>query len=130
MKRVLLSIFVLVYFTVSTGFTVNLHYCMDNFQSWEFGASEDEACGKCGMPASENESCCRDEVKVMKLQVDPLQSTAVSFASHVDQLTQATSFPYTLIPLRHYTIRGQHYAHSPPLLSKQDTYLQIRVFRI
>ena len=130
MKRVLLSIFMLVYFTVSTGFTVNLHYCMDNFQSWELGSDQDEECGKCGMSASEKGGCCRDEVKVMKLQQDPLQSGSISLLPGVNHFVASAYFSYGLLPLHNYTVRGQHYAHSPPLLSAQDTYLAIGVFRI
>ena len=130
MKRVLVSLFILVYFTVSTGFTVNLHYCMDSFQSWEFGGDEDDSCGKCGMPTSEKGTCCRDEVKVMKLQQDPVPSVAVSLPVGFDHFVQTLYFTYKLSPLHNYTIRGQHYAHSPPLLSKQDTYIAIGVFRI
>lgn len=130
MKKVLFYIFILVYFTVSTGFTVNLHYCMDNFQSWELGAIEDGSCGKCGMPLSKGGACCRDEVKVMKLQLEPHQSLPFSLPSGFDQSKQATYFSYRLFPLHNYTVRGQLYAHSPPLFSKEDTYLEIQVFRI
>jgi hypothetical protein len=74
MKKALALILLLVYFVVSTGFTVNLHYCMDRFHSWELGASNQEACATCGMKTSDSEGCCRDEVKTVKLQQDLSQA--------------------------------------------------------
>jgi hypothetical protein len=130
MKKVITFIFVFVYFTVSTGFTVNLHYCMDNFQSWELGADEDDSCEKCGMPTSEKGNCCRDEVKVMKLQQDPLQSGSISLPQGFGHFMQAAYLPFTLLPLHNYKVRRQHCAHSPPLLSEVDTYIFIRVFLV
>ncbi len=49
MKKGLSIILLLIYFTVSTSFTVNLHYCMDKIQSWELGTTNDEKCDLCGM---------------------------------------------------------------------------------
>lgn len=130
MKRAFVSIFLLVYFTVSTGFTVNMHYCMDRFQSWEFGATESDSCDKCGMSTSESNNCCRDEVKVMKLHQDLFQTAGPSLPHQVVLALPVTPFWYTPPQLHYAYVRGQHYAHSPPLLDKQDTYLSIGVFRI
>ena len=46
------------------------HYCMDKQQSVAWGAEKSEVCGKCGMHKDESNGCCRDEVKVVKLEQD------------------------------------------------------------
>src|SRR5215203_1264677 len=74
MKKALSFILIMVYFVVSTGFTVNLHYCMDRFHSWELGPSKQDACATCGMKTSDSDGCCRDEVKTVKLQQDLAQA--------------------------------------------------------
>ena len=101
---------------------------MDSFDSVQFGASKSDYCGVCGMHKSESNECCKDEVKIFKIQDD--------------QQTSATSFKFTLpdpviadLPVWNETLIVRStdqlflHTHSPPL-SKQDTYLQNCVFRI
>jgi hypothetical protein len=125
MKRILSGILLLVYFTVSTGFVVSFHYCMDELDSVQFG-NGDEKCGKCGM--HNDGGCCRDEVKVLKLDTEQLVSKAftASFTPSappiqtslvLDQLVQQKDLPSGYI------------SHPPPLLL-QPIYLQVCVFRI
>ena len=67
MKRVLTAILLLIYFTVTTGVVVSLHYCMDRFDSVRVGTDASDECGNCGMHKGENE-CCWDDVEMVKLQ--------------------------------------------------------------
>ncbi|MFM7711088.1 MAG: HYC_CC_PP family protein [Ferruginibacter sp.] len=66
MKKVLLSVFTLFYLLVSTGFTVDLHYCMGHFVGVDFHNNENEACDRCGM-TEKNNGCCHDETAYFKL---------------------------------------------------------------
>lgn len=128
-KKSIASILLLVYFVVSTGFTVNLHYCMDSFQSWEIGASEDDECGKCGMQIQKNAGCCRDEVKTLKLQQDLTAAVAIVYQFSVPVIVPY-SFSHFLPPVLG-DVRSPNYsAHSPPLEDKQYSYLLYCVFRI
>ncbi|RYY98409.1 MAG: hypothetical protein EOO11_08140 [Chitinophagaceae bacterium] len=128
MKK-LVTIFVLgAYFLVSTGFVVNLHFCMDRFASWELGASQDDACGVCGMKVKKS-ACCHDEVKVLKLQHDATGAHYALFSmampAEVPSFASLFLVPQVLpaaVPLPP--------AHGPPLLSEQDTYLYNCVFRL
>ena len=58
---------------------------MDDFDSAQFGANKSDYCGVCGMHKSESNECCKDEVKIFKIQ-DDQQASAINFkfASHVD----------------------------------------------
>lgn len=128
MKKLFASILLLVYFTVSTGFVVSVHYCMNKVDSVQLGDTSSDECNKCGMHIESSGGCCKDDVKMVKMQVDqsfakitvpdfslpavlPLvyDSYFTSYAKSVDE-----SYPL---------------AHGPPL-SKQDTYLQNCVFRL
>jgi len=128
MKKAVAFILLSVYFVVSTGFVVSVHYCMDRINGVQLGDSSHDKCGKCGMPLKDNKGCCKDEVKVYKLQMDQSFAKFVKadfsipfIATHRSDLLLAPLVPAieTAAPL----------AHGPPL-SKQDTYLQNRVFRL
>jgi hypothetical protein len=79
MKKALAIMLLLMYFSVSTGFVVNIHYCMDRLNSVQLGTSGDEdACEKCGMSTEAND-CCFDDVKVIKLVTTHMASSAISY---------------------------------------------------
>ncbi len=129
MKRVWVTILLLVYFTVSSGFVVNLHYCMGDLAEVELGHSDAKECGKCGMPVKQKAGCCQDEVKVLKIAQD--QSVAAFIAFHfgiTQSLPEAFNFPF--VAAEQASCYRAAPAHAPPLLSKQDTHLKNSVFRI
>jgi hypothetical protein len=80
------------------------------------------------MPLQDNDGCCKDEVKVVKVQADQLIAKLVktdfSLSLPVEDVTAS------LLTLSFNTAQtATPVAHGPPL-SKQDTYLQNCVFRI
>ncbi len=109
---------------------VNFHYCMNRLASTEFFASETKECPKCGMHIETSHGCCRDEVKIVKIDDDQKVNSLVSF--DFPSLTAIIQKPSEFIATSFYNADNEkHYQnHSPPLLSGQDTYLQNRVFRI
>lgn len=129
MKKFAASILLVLYFAVSTGFTVNLHYCMDKFHSWEWGTAEKESCEKCGMTTQKSNGCCRDEVKVMKLQQDQ-----VSAATAIYQFC-TPAFPASFVPdfllhvIKTVSIQEDR-INGPPIINKQNIYLNNCVFRL
>lgn len=128
MKKVLASILLLLYVTVSSGIVINLHYCMNRLDSAKLGVVKSEVCNKCGMATDELNSCCHNEVKIIKIQdvqkINELNYNFISFkaiaAYHsylfVEQLSAVNGYSF---------INN----HSPPI-NKQDTYLVNCVFRI
>ena len=129
MRYFLTTILSIIYLVVSSGFAINLHYCMNKLHSWELGVSEKDQCGKCGMKSQKKNSCCRDEVKLVKLQQDTLTAKATVFNFGFSALAAATSF-YVLLPFKSFESFTAHPIHGPPLIHKQDTYLRNCVFRI
>jgi hypothetical protein len=128
MKKSIATILLVLYVAFSTGVVVNFHYCMDSFDSLGLGASKSDYCGVCGMHKSKANECCKDELKIFKIE-DDQQTSAFSF-----KLSAPDAFVAAL-PVWNETIvaRSTHqlylHTHSPPL-SEQDTYLQNCVFRI
>lgn len=128
MKRILPSILILIYFVVNTGFTVNLHYCMDEYYSWELGESDKE-CERCGMDTTKSDSCCRDEVQVLKLQQDQSFSGIVQYSFSLAHLLPG---PLSFITLHHNPLNSiaKFAVHDPPINTEEDIYIQNQVFRI
>lgn len=128
MKKFAASILLLLYFVVSTGFVVSVHYCMNKVNNIELGHVTTEECGKCGMLVEDSEGCCKDEVKVVKIHADQLIAKLVnvnfSLPAHIPNTTE-----HLLIPLFYKNDKEEPVAHGPPL-SEQDTYLHNCVFRI
>lgn len=126
MKKALAAILLLVYFTVSTGFVVSLHYCMDRLTSAEIGNSKSDKCDYCGM--HKDGHCCRDDVKVVKLQLSHTAPKIVvpHFSLPVAALV---TIEYLVAPFYNFIERNDAVVHPPPL-GEQDTYLRNCVFRI
>jgi hypothetical protein len=128
MKKGIAAILLVLYVAFSSGVVISFHYCMDSFDSLQLGAKKSDYCGICGMHKTNGNECCKDEVKIFKIQ-DDQQTSAISFKfSAPDAII--TELPVwnevSFINSTHQLFLNNH---SPPL-SKQDTYLQNCVFRI
>ena len=130
MKKAILLIVMTLYLFVSSGVIVNFHYCMNRLASTEFFGSQSEKCGKCGMHADDADGCCKDEIKVVKMEEDvkPSSEITCSFSGPEFLVSRISAFLVVAIQDENSGRLFSH--HPPPLLSEQDTYLQISVFRI
>lgn len=129
MKKLFAVILLLIYFTVSTGFVFSLHYCMGKFDSVQLGVSESEKCNKCGMHTANSDGCCHDEVKVLKLQQDPLVAKVLLPVAAQMPVEVPLSLHLTT-PFYNYRSPEVYEHFRPPLLSEQETYLSNCVFRL
>jgi hypothetical protein len=130
MKKLVTSTALVCYLAVSCGVVINYHYCMNRLASTQFFGSEKKFCDKCGMHIKGSKGCCHDEVKVVKLLQD--QNTISHFIFDLPSMDAAINIPSEFMATSFYNVDEQRHFHnhSPPLLSAQDTYLQINVFRI
>ena len=128
MKKGIAAILLVLYVAFSSGVVINFHYCMDSFDSAQFGANKSDYCGVCGMHKTEGNECCKDEVKIFKIQ-DDQQTAGSSFKFSAPDAIVATLPVLDEISLVRTTHQLFLHTHSPPL-SRQDTYLQNCVFRI
>ncbi len=130
MKKLVLSIAFIAYLAVTTGVIVNFHYCMHRLDSWELFATETKECSRCGMETHKSNGCCRDEVKIVKMEVDQKVANPVSFEFPSLDILAGISSEFIRAPFVNSTEQRHHQNHSPPLLTEQDTYLLNCVFRI
>jgi hypothetical protein len=125
MKKVLTTILILVYFTVSTGFAVSLHYCMDKLYSAHLGDKADSICERCGMVMDGH--CCWDEVKVVKLQVQHTIAKVIT-ADYVPAISVIERTDY-LLPVNSNDDPLPVYNVDRPPPDEQPIYIKNRVFR-
>src|SRR4051812_13156669 len=127
MKRILAAILLMVYFTVSTGFVVCTHFCMNRFTSVELGAGQDKKCTKCGMHKNDK-GCCRDEVKIIKIQQN--YTAPQLLLNHFSLLASLpVQIHYILSPLLSRSAIDHYMVHGPPLACSDLCVLHC-VFRI
>ncbi|MBS1655360.1 MAG: hypothetical protein JSU05_10980, partial [Bacteroidetes bacterium] len=102
MKKLLVSIIAVVYFAISSGVVINMHYCMNRFDSAQLGAKTADYCSKCGMHTGKSKGCCHDEVKLIKLQQDQKLS---DFSYVLQNVSPAISAPsqFMISPFPHTT---------------------------
>lgn len=113
MKKFAVICLALLYTVLTSGFTVNVHYCMGQIASVKWHTPADEACGICGM--TKKHGCCQDEVKFCKVQEDhqsPVLLQQVPPAEKALVLPELLSYTPVLLPA--ITHQTNNY-HAPPI---------------
>jgi len=125
-KKFIVAILAFLYVSIASGVMVNIHYCMGDLASVEYGTDGTEACGKCGM--KEKKGCCHTEYKFVKLQdAHQLVKTTVEFNQLPAELPVfAVNNDIFLKEQSHLSLNY----HSPPDPRVNEVYLHNRVFRI
>ena len=73
MKKFLILILTLTYLASTSGATVYMHYCMGKMVDQSLWHNQKKQCSNCGMDKTENgdnNGCCKDENKQVKLDAD------------------------------------------------------------
>ena len=130
MKKITATIALIAYLTLSCGFTVNAHFCMDRLASVHFFGEKAERCGQCGMEIHQSDGCCRDEISIVQLSQDQVKIPVTIF--EIPPAANPAILPsfYIHSPLLAVPAERHFLNHLPPLLSLQNTYLLNSVFRI
>jgi hypothetical protein len=100
---------------------------MDRYHSFSLYQAASDRCTTCGMHANKR-GCCHNEVKIVKIQ-NSYQTASALFSFKVTPPDFIAS-EFLSASLLGEEIPSNTTAHSPPLLTPEDTYLQNGVFRI
>ena len=129
MKKILILFFSILYIVVTTGFSINMHFCGDNLIELSINSStkEENCCGKKEI----KKGCCTDKnttIKVADKHLIKHKSKLIS--KKVDTSKQNFCFAQITVPL-HFdkkTERKENYSPPPP--PKTPIYLKIEVLTI
>lgn len=126
MKKFLAISLAVVYLAISSGVVVNIHYCMGKVAEVALGHNTNDKCGQCGM---ENDGCCHDDVKVVKIQ-----DTHSASSFHTDFVkAQAIAQAYPKLirsTLNSSTATVVETSNAPPGKGQVPFTIQYCVFRI
>ena len=126
MKRLLTFLIAIIYFCISSGFIVSVHYCMGKVSkaTIEIASSKSCACGN-----KEMKGCCKTESKFIKLS-DNHQATYadVSIISPFHIVPNFYIITKTIVASSNTKLAFNN--HSPPIVSPQPVYILNCVFRI
>ena len=130
MRKFSVIILMLIYLAFSSGVIISSHYCMNKLASTQLFASGGKECGKCGMHIDESHGCCRDEVKMVKMEDD--QKISASVTIDFSALKMPVHLPSAFISTSFFNtpLQGLVDDQPPPLLKGQETYIRHCVFRI
>jgi hypothetical protein len=132
MKKFIVSILAILYLGLSTGATINMHYCMGKLVGSSLWHSEtSDLCNKCGMEkkASKNK-CCKDETKVVKIEQDQKVTIPLEHAVDVTSIEILQNSFVTPTFFVNSSIEEDFFSNAPPLAFKAPIYLRNCDFRI
>ena len=114
MKKITVAIFAVFYLTISSGFTVHIHYCMNKLAGWSLFHLDKDKCGVCGMHKSNSKDCCKDEHKFLKNNTD--QKVSESAAQLVQVLTLVIPANFFELPINDFSsvTEKNPVSHAPP----------------
>lgn len=99
MKKLLVTILAVVYITVSSGATINMHYCMGKLMTVDLQQEQKGTCGSCGMEKSGHKGCCKDEQKKLQIEKDQkISESSSQFQYAVSEISVPTYFSYSYSP--------------------------------
>lgn len=130
MKRITAIFIAILYVALTSGFTVNVHYCMGRLASIGLQSVPDNKCNKCGK-SGKSGHCCKDEFKYCKVtethqHAKVLQHTA---SSAIDlQLPVKTIMAVPGIPA--IAILSLYDHHDPPDPGEVPLFLRHCIFLI
>ena len=95
MKRLFTIFLAIIYFAVSTGFSLHQHVCMGSVvdASFQPPPAGSHACSKCGMETRSNRGCCSHKQTILKISDDNLAAKQLIFATpHLPAYPPSASF--------------------------------------
>ncbi|SIO54406.1 HYC_CC_PP family protein [Chitinophaga niabensis] len=127
MKKLLTICFAVLYTLITSGFTVNMHYCMGELAAVDLHDTHSDACPKCGMDVKGD--CCKDEAKFVKLDNSHQAAKAFVELSATVSLLPAVMQPIWLAPVAETVILTPR-AHGPPITPSTPLYMSNCIFLI
>ncbi|MFM8806004.1 MAG: HYC_CC_PP family protein [Sphingomonadales bacterium] len=130
MSRVLLSISMLGLVALSSGLTLNVHFCMNQVQTVSLFATDEHQCDSCGMQQEESGGCCHQERQLVKLVQDQCPPHFLQF-----NIAPASAYVLPIQTIlaaqedRLLVFVGHQVLHPPDIVST-PLFLRNRVFRI
>ncbi len=127
MKKVIVSILMILYLGSFSGIAMDIHYCMGKKSGVDFFDGNNKKCGKCGM--KEKKGCCSDHHKFYKLS-DSHRSASNSISFGTFEIPLITDFALYDWRITESSVSRVIRNNSPPGLSQPSLIVLNCVFRL
>jgi len=127
LKKAFIAILSFLYLAVASGVEVNIHYCMGEISSVDYGSPVSGLCDKCGMKS--RKGCCEDQSKFIKIE-DSHQMSQVNLLLQAPALVPAQSFVMAADNYQNQEDVFTQPSTGPPFSPGVAKYIQYCVFRI
>ncbi len=132
MKKFLAAILAVLYFAVTTGATIQMHYCMGKLIGKDLSNYDKKNCSKCGMKKDNGvkSGCCKDEHKFYKFDKDQkITDAAFEFPKPAPERILFSAFEFSSMPVSYLTEEFP-ISNAPPRADGIAIYKRNCVFRI
>ena len=92
MKKIVLTLLAFFYLGVSSGATVDIHFCMGKLIDWGISQSESEKCTNCGMEKGSSSDCCEDQQLKLTVKESPKASPVVYYFTSLSVYQTCTAY--------------------------------------
>jgi len=132
MKKVFLAILAFLYISASIGVTLRTHYCMGMLAEGGLSRYKSETCDRCGREKinKEDNSCCRNEYKIIKNNLDQNIPGSTLQLTHLIAIALPPSFVELSFNKWTSNTEVNTINHAPPPGSSIAVYIQNCVFLI
>ena len=124
----MVAIIAVLYLGVSSGATVNLHYCMGKLVSWDLSGDRNDKCPDCGMKKT-GRNCCNDQHKLIKVSDDQKVSDMAYQLAQVAAIAPIRYIELPALPVVSIAVQNPS-THAPPRSGKVTLYLRNCTFLI
>lgn len=127
MKKILVLFLSIIYFIVSTGFIVNVHYCMGKVSTIKFEEPKQKCCCK-----KKHKGCCKTEQKLVKLSSNSkLADAYIASNASFSEITFTPSFTfYAPSKISSFADADLSYKYTPPIKIKKFALLHYCILRV
>lgn len=127
MQKFLVIFFSMLYLTVTSGITMNLHYCGGKLKTVSFFSNNEKGC--CGSK-KKSKGCCKDKTKLIKVEENHKASKVTQASNPTVHLVAVLSsnLLFNLSDKNEVHITSNY--HAPPVLYDNPLYLKHRVLLI
>jgi hypothetical protein len=129
MKRFFAILFAVLYTTLTSGFAINVHYCMGKLASIDWKEAPAENCQLCKKP-SKGMDCCKDEFKFCKVTESHQAAKALQQDFNMSIVLQLPVKTLAAPALPVANILAGDYHHDPPDLTTTPIFLRNCTFLI
>lgn len=126
MKKTVALILAFMYLGLTSGLAVNIHYCMGKIADVQLDAYKETSC-ECGK--GKKMPCCNHQYEVLKVN-DAHQQVTGDISIKTPEITLHTFNALVALLSVPQTKQKVNFAHTPPLLSPPDIYIENCTFRI